>query len=234
MAQVMKRPGNFLQKRGTWYLVATIASLLAAAILALAFHPLAGLAPLPLLVSAASRYARYVKGLTGERQVGEALAALDDSYYVVHDAKIPRANIDHIVLGPNGVFVLETKNFSGRVTCYHDRWWVARRGSGSRGRQIRSPGHQANTNATKVRQRIREFERTLLKGFPRVQWVHAVVVLPHPEVEVIVNSPGVPVLRVGELVAHIRAAPLPAKLPAALLTKIGFALMGMAPGEQLG
>ena len=35
----------------------------------------------------------------------------------------PKAgNIDHIVLGPNGIFVIETKNYKGEISCYGDVW----------------------------------------------------------------------------------------------------------------
>jgi hypothetical protein len=40
---------------------------------------------------------------------------LSDDYYLLNDLYLRDGggDIDHIVLGPNGVFVLETKNWSG-------------------------------------------------------------------------------------------------------------------------
>ena len=40
-----------------------------------------------------------------------------EGFAVLHDRRIPgtRANIDHIVVSPAGVFVIDTKNWSGRV-----------------------------------------------------------------------------------------------------------------------
>ena len=40
-----------------------------------------------------------------------------EGFAVLHDRRIPgtRANIDHIVVSPAGVFVVDTKNWSGRV-----------------------------------------------------------------------------------------------------------------------
>ena len=40
-----------------------------------------------------------------------------EGFAVLHDRCIPgtRANIDHIVISPAGVFVIDTKNWSGRV-----------------------------------------------------------------------------------------------------------------------
>ena len=34
-------------------------------------------------------------------------------------------NLDHIVLGPNGIFVIETKNYTGRISCHGDNWYRA-------------------------------------------------------------------------------------------------------------
>ncbi len=62
---------------------------------------------------------RYEKGAAGERATADALAALQPQGWVVmHDLAWPgraRANIDHVVVGPAGVFVIDTKHWSGRV-----------------------------------------------------------------------------------------------------------------------
>ena len=63
----------------------------------------------------------YGKGAEGERRTATSLERMT-GYTVLHDRKIPgsRANIDHVVIGPAGVFVVETKNCSGRVTLKGD------------------------------------------------------------------------------------------------------------------
>ena len=62
---------------------------------------------------------QYEKGAVGERATADALAGLDSQDWVVmHDLAWPgraRANIDHVVVGPPGVFAIDTKNWSGRV-----------------------------------------------------------------------------------------------------------------------
>jgi len=225
MARVMRRQGEYLRREADRSLLTCLAGLLAG-LLAVVVHPLLvllGFIPLARVVmSSYQRYARYRKGFHGEQEVSRALQNLGDTYYVVNDARIPGGNIDHIVLGPNGVFVLETKNFTGRVRCEGDRW-VDRRDRDIR----RSPSLQVKRNAARVRERVREFERTLLKEFPRIGWVHAMVVLSDPEVQVNLRSPAVQVVRVGELVDAIKATPSSVNLPPAALTKIGLALQGM-------
>lgn len=59
-------------------------------------------------------------GALGERRTAEALAALPaHEWTVFHDVPWPgraRANIDHVAVGPTGVFVIDSKNWSGPVT----------------------------------------------------------------------------------------------------------------------
>lgn len=59
---------------------------------------------------------RHDRGAAGEEHVGgllDELAAPDWS--VIHDASFGRGNVDHIVLGPAGVFSVETKSHPGPV-----------------------------------------------------------------------------------------------------------------------
>ena len=63
------------------------------------------------------------RGYEGERVVGELLEdSLSDKYHVFNDVKFPgrKANIDHIVVGPSGIFVLDTKNWRGTVAWAED------------------------------------------------------------------------------------------------------------------
>lgn len=57
-------------------------------------------------------------GAAGERRTAALLAPLErKGWVVIHDRRIPgsRANIDHIAIGPTGVYVIESKNWTGRV-----------------------------------------------------------------------------------------------------------------------
>lgn len=59
---------------------------------------------------------RWLKGASGESQVRNALKELESlDFVVLDDIDIGRGNIDHIVVGPAGVFAIETKNRGGRV-----------------------------------------------------------------------------------------------------------------------
>jgi hypothetical protein len=59
----------------------------------------------------------WLLGAKGEEVVGEALDALSDQGVIaLHDRRIPgsKANIDHIAVGPSGVFVIDAKHYAGR------------------------------------------------------------------------------------------------------------------------
>jgi hypothetical protein len=58
-------------------------------------------------------------GATGEERVGELLAELEsEGCRVLHDRLVPgrRENIDHLVIGPFGVVVVESKHYAGPVS----------------------------------------------------------------------------------------------------------------------
>jgi hypothetical protein len=59
---------------------------------------------------------RRDRGAVGEEQVGALLDALAAGRWsVIHDASFGRGNVDHIVIGPGGVFTVETKSHPGPV-----------------------------------------------------------------------------------------------------------------------
>lgn len=62
------------------------------------------------------RVERFFKGARGEEKVAGVLAGLPDGYHVFNDFKAGSAFVDHVVLGPAGVFSVETKCWSGEVT----------------------------------------------------------------------------------------------------------------------
>ena len=63
--------------------------------------------------------ALWERGADGEEATANALAQLPSGTWTVfHDVKWPGrryANVDHIVVGPPGVFVIDSKNWSGQV-----------------------------------------------------------------------------------------------------------------------
>lgn len=58
----------------------------------------------------------WAQGAEGEEVVGQVLEGLvTDGWQVIHDVSFGRGNIDHIVVGPGGLFTVETKSRRGRL-----------------------------------------------------------------------------------------------------------------------
>jgi hypothetical protein len=58
------------------------------------------------------------RGAAGERRTARAIGPLErQGWAVLHDLAVPgsQANIDHLVIGPGGVFVIDSKQYRGRL-----------------------------------------------------------------------------------------------------------------------
>jgi hypothetical protein len=58
------------------------------------------------------------RGAAGEQRTARLLSPLErQGWAVLHDLALPggRANLDHLVIGPGGVFVLDSKRYRGRL-----------------------------------------------------------------------------------------------------------------------
>lgn len=71
--------------------------------------------------------------------VSQTLKELDEEYYLLEDVNLlsVKENIDHVLVGPNGIFAIEVKNYSGKVSCHKDMWYQTKR-SGMHKTEIRS------------------------------------------------------------------------------------------------
>lgn len=89
---------------------------------------------LAIAVAAAANYSRkrlqsFMKGAKGEEVTARELSLLPSEYCVFHGIVTPANNlmpisisdIDHIVVGHNGVFVIETKNWLDEITIENDK-----------------------------------------------------------------------------------------------------------------
>lgn len=66
-------------------------------------------------------------GADGERQVAIELGNLPSTWRVLHDRLLrpgrSRTNIDHLVVGPSGVYLIDAKNWAGGVSVYDGTLW---------------------------------------------------------------------------------------------------------------
>jgi len=94
----------------------------------------------------------WIKGAKGEKLVGKYLKKLPSGYTYFNDIDLPGrwGNIDHIIIGPNGIFVLETKNLGGFYVVDGHKWSYQVSHLPIY-RPMKSPGKQAKGNAIALR-----------------------------------------------------------------------------------
>ncbi len=60
------------------------------------------------------------RGALAEERVAGRLENLPEGYYDFHDLDFNGFNIDHVVVGPGGIFLIETKSHRGRISSNGD------------------------------------------------------------------------------------------------------------------
>ncbi|MCW4005910.1 MAG: NERD domain-containing protein [Candidatus Bathyarchaeota archaeon] len=143
-------------------------------------------------------YRVYRGGLEGEKQVTKRLnSTLSDDYYLLNGVSLKgsRSDIDHIVVGPNGVFVIETKNWSGSISCKGDNW--QRQNSHINA----SPSKQTKANADKIKDILNASTSIRRHGV----WVEGILVFTNTNANTKLNlkNPTTPTLQLHQLPNHI-------------------------------
>ena len=141
------------------------------------------------------RFKGYKSGFEGEKLVSKTLSsALNDEYYLINDVQLPdgeNGNIDHVVVGPTGVFAIETKNKRGKIECNGDVW---------NGIVGKNRSKQARDNALRVYNAIASAE--IFK--PGTPWIQGVVVFTHKDAFLYIHNPfKVEIMKIGELANYI-------------------------------
>jgi hypothetical protein len=137
----------------------------------------------------------FVAGAEGEVLVEQRLRALADCGWK-YRSNLPKpdgGDIDHVLWGPRGVFVIETKALRGRVTVEAGRLTF------DRSMPNRDPVHQAYANALVIRD-------YLTKPLGRRVWVVSVLSLTEAFIEnyrIDMTSPPVHVVKMERLLALI-------------------------------
>ena len=137
-------------------------------------------------VGSRERAAQMMQGISGERQVGRVLAEqLPQEYALINGLALRRGagDIDHLVVGPTGLFLLETKTMAGHIVCAPDGTWhrtrVGRSGT-SYDAYIGNPSRQVQRNIFAMRQTLR---RRLSASLSSQVWIEGLVVFAHPKTE---------------------------------------------------
>src|SRR6478735_12731586 len=79
-------------------------------------------------------------GADGERRVAAALDVLPPGWHVHHDRLLrpgrTRTNLDHIVIGPSGLYLVDTKNWAGGTSVHDGNLWQHTSSSSAKGREL--------------------------------------------------------------------------------------------------
>jgi len=122
----------------------------------------------------ARRLRHALQGAEGEEIVARFLDSLPPPWETAHDILLSKFNIDHLVFGPSGIFVVETKNPRGVLTIQNGRLLLD-------GKPLRrDPVKQAKRNAVSV---AKELEKVLGKRiFVRAVVCFALARLEKPQI----------------------------------------------------
>jgi hypothetical protein len=134
----------------------------------------------------------FRKGQEGENRTTEVInATLNGEWSLFRDVILPGrgGDIDLVLVGPIGVWVLEIKTLSGKFRNVGDIWQVIKRKDWKNLRA--SPGRQASKNAACL--------AGFLKADGIITWVNSAVVWANPESPLEVENPAVAVWKLDRL-----------------------------------
>jgi hypothetical protein len=158
-------------------------------------------------IGSRERAAQLLMGLSGERRTGEVLAReLPQDYVLINGLKLPRGagDIDHLVIGPTGLFLIETKTMAGQIVCQPDGTWRRTRvgrGGTPYSAFIGDPAAQVQRNIFTVRECLRKRLPHLCRGTP--VWIEGLVVFAHPQTQLQAEHSRVPALLLDQAASTI-------------------------------
>jgi hypothetical protein len=144
---------------------------------------------------------KWQRGIEGEEMVESVLSALDDSYLLINDVRLyPKwGNIDHILLGPTGIFVIETKHYRTKIIYDGHKWYS------THPTKRRYPKHQIKDPVVQVRRNATSLKNFLKRCAGRDVEVIPILVFSHPNVKLAIkSSPSCQIMKINELTGFIR------------------------------
>jgi Nuclease-related domain len=115
--------------------------------------------------------AKWKRGATGEHLTEKQLGALEqEGWRTFHDREGAYGNLDHVVVGPGGVFLLDSKNLSGRISVEEDGLTARHSEAPKDSFTYKSLAGSMRGAAATLKERIAD-----VTGVSR--WVHGVIVV---------------------------------------------------------
>ena len=134
---------------------------------------------------------KFRLGAIGEGLVSQILSDTGKDFYVFNDVTVLGSQIDHIVVCPKGVYTIETKHRQGTIY-----------GNAENKKWVQVVGRKRMKFYNPVKQGMRHslaLHRFLKETCKREHWVNTIVVFTHPDVQLKIHSPKVPVIQINEL-----------------------------------
>jgi hypothetical protein len=166
----------------------------------------------------------YTVGSRGQEQatrepqfvhrLAETLSEFDDRYHMYNHV-LPA---DHVLLTPQGVFVLILRGLDGRIRCFKDKWVrdVTLR------RALRFFTEESLGNPTKeMHQEVERLRKYIEEHAPHLMVdIEGCVVFVNPQAHLEVTTASVPVLPLRRLKSYVRRASAPTEMPPETLSAL--------------
>ncbi len=169
---------------------------------------------------------RWRAGAEGEQRTARAVRSLvRDGWVLLNDLPRGAANIDHVLIGPAGVFLIESKQLGGAVSVCEDELRV---------RWLEDPddGYVNRTVGRRARATAFELSRQLQTSTGRHPWVQSVVVLWATFEQATIHDRRV-IWTHGDRLAAVLAAQNPTRLSPAEVASIAAQVRASGPGAGL-
>jgi Nuclease-related domain len=135
---------------------------------------------------------RVRNGRRGERLVADLLSGLPDDYWLVNDVSLglARGTIDHVLVGPCGVVVIDARDLAGNIRCWGNSWSVNGYGHTDISQRV-------NSGACAIRYFLSARHPELAAS--ALRWVESIVVFTHPLCHVEASDARATVVRYSQL-----------------------------------
>jgi hypothetical protein len=103
-------------------------------------------------------------GVTGEKAATRVFKNLSNEYTVFHDLTVTydgrQSQIDHVIIGPTGIYIVETKNIKGKITrsSEENKWNITKTGrkGGVYSKSMYNPVKQVGTHVYRLSNMLRD------------------------------------------------------------------------------
>lgn len=195
MAQVLRQEKSLMQSANKWWSIGVCVLLILIVCIYLDLKLIGTIAAV-ICFSLFPVMDKFFKGSDGEWAVTKLLCdKLGDDWFLINDTVINGAQIDHILIGPGGIFTIETKNYKGNVYgSDRSREWTNYLGKNNY--KFYSPVLQGKVHSVKLANFLKE------KG---VDCFVKTIVVFAGSAKVKVTSKKIPVLKLYKLIDYINS-----------------------------